>query len=79
MVLPDKIVTAANRLNRFDGVESLSQIIGAALSPILFRWSGFYGNFMLRALFTLSALLYTIFLVEEPLRRRASQVRTSSL
>ena len=33
---------------RYDGIESVSMIFGAGLSPTVFRLFGFYGNYIVR-------------------------------
>ncbi len=66
------ITTEKNRaatLLRYDGVETLAQILGTALSPFLFDWLGFLGSYLARATFTLAALLYLVFVIREPLQK----------
>lgn len=46
-------------------MESISQILGAALSPLVLKTLGFYGCYCLRAFFFLLALLYVKHHVEE--------------
>ena len=56
------------RMARIDGIETISGVIGTALSPYVFEHFGYYGNSSLFCLAFVLAVLYTIFFVQEPIK-----------
>ena len=53
------------RLTRLDGVETISKVVGTLLSPYVFEYMGYYGNFCLCTLMIGIAILYLVFFVTE--------------
>lgn len=60
-------VKRASRLARFDGVEQVAYLIGAALSPIVFRAFGSWGSFLSGIVVNIAALWILIYHTPEPI------------
>ena len=55
------------RFLRFDGMFTLSNITGTLVSPYIFDYMGYYGNYILSSAFYALAIIYLIFFVKEPI------------
>ncbi len=55
------------RFSRIDGIFTLSSIIVTLLSPYIFDYMGYYGNYILSSAFYALAISYLIFFVKEPI------------
>jgi len=62
----------AHRLARLDGVETLANVVGTLLSPFVFRQLGYFGNYAISCGFFAASILYLIFVVKEPIKKRVS-------
>jgi MFS family permease len=72
----------AYRLARLDGAETIAVVVGTLISPKVFDWLGFYGNFGISGGVVILAILYHIFIVGEPMKNEEtekSQIEKSSL
>ena len=58
------------RLTRIDGVETVSMVVGTLVSPYVFEYLGYYGNYCLCSLLMALAILYLIFFVHEPIDQK---------
>jgi MFS family permease len=57
----------AYRLARLDGMLTLSDIIGTMLSPYIFDYMGYYGNYILSSASFALAIIHLVFFVKEPI------------
>ena len=57
----------AYRLSRLDGMFTLSHIVGTSLSPYIFDYMGYFGNFILSSVFFALAIIHLVLFVKEPI------------
>jgi PCFT/HCP family folate transporter-like MFS transporter 1/3 len=57
----------AYRLARLDGMLTLSDIIGTMLSPYIFDYMGYYGNYVFSSASFALAIIHLVFFVKEPI------------
>jgi MFS family permease len=56
------------RLSRQDGMHGLANIVGTLISPYVFQNLGFYGNYVLSAIFFSIGIAYLCLIVKEPIK-----------
>ncbi len=61
------------RMTRLDGMITLASMAGTLLSPYLFMYFGYYGNFISSSAFFAIAIVYLIFFVKEPIQKAISE------
>ena len=61
------------RMTRLDGMITLASMAGKLLSPYIYMYLGFYGNFISSSVFFALAIGYLIFFVKEPLQKANSK------
>lgn len=61
------------RLTRIDGLETFSSMVGTLLSPYIFEYFGYYGNYGMCCLLMGLGILYLIFFVDEPIDTKKRQ------
>ncbi|TRY80252.1 hypothetical protein TCAL_13569, partial [Tigriopus californicus] len=66
-----------SRLARFDGVEQAGALIGTFLSPILFSAVDYIGCYGIRAGCRILGLVYLLFIVREPLKKKGKIFKTT--
>jgi hypothetical protein len=62
-----------NIANRLDGSCTLSKVVGSLLSPYIFEYLGYFGNYCLSSLSFVLAILYLVFFVKEPIDTKKQQ------
>ena len=59
----------AHRIARLDGVETIANVVGTLISPVVSKHLSFYGNYGLCGGFSLLAIFYLKVFVKEPIKR----------
>jgi PCFT/HCP family folate transporter-like MFS transporter 1/3 len=61
------------RMTRLDGMITLASMAGKLLSPYIFMYLGYYGNFISSSVFFALAIVYLILFVKEPIQIATSK------
>jgi len=59
----------AHRIARLDGVETIANVVGTLISPVVSKYLTFYGNYGMCGGFSLLAIFYLKVFVKEPIKR----------
>ena len=67
------------RFLRFDGMFTLSNITGTLVSPYIFDYMGYYGNYILSSACYALAIIHLVFFVKEPIETKPQAPLTNNL